>query len=123
VRPRPLSITLVGWLFVLTGVIGLAASAWKVVEDVRTAAGAVAHPLGDFAWAAGSAVVAAAGGAGALRGLGWARWALAAWMGFHVGLSLVHSVEQLVVHCAIFAPLTYLLFRRRAAAFFGGRDA
>ncbi len=71
---------------------------------------------------AGSAnLLAAVGGGLVLRHVSWARWLLAAWMVFHVGLSAFHSVQELLVHVAIFIPLTYFLFRRQAAEYFDAR--
>ena len=40
-----------------------------------------------------------------------------------VGLSLLHSWPQLLVHCAFFAPILYLLFRRSMEPYFHGANA
>ena len=42
---------------------------------------------------------------------------------FHIGLSLVHSLLELLTHVAIFAPILYLLFRRSAEPFFRAETA
>ena len=117
---RPLSIALVGWLFVATGGIVVVTSLVKLSNSAGSGGGAgpSAHELRDFAWAAGSGVLAAVGGAFTLRGHDWARWILVVWMVGHLALSLAHSVSQLLVHVAIFAPLLFLLFRRPASAYF-----
>ena len=41
-----------------------------------------------------------------------------AWMLLHVILSLFHSLGETAAHCAIFAPLAYLLFRKSSSSFF-----
>jgi hypothetical protein len=43
-------------------------------------------------------------------------------MVFHIGLSVLHSAVQLLLHTAIFAPLTYLLFRRAIDPWFRPKD-
>jgi hypothetical protein len=126
VRRRPLSIAITGWLFVLTGLAGILVAAYRLGDPAtRSAAPPHAHHLRDFAWAAASGVVSLAGGAFALRGRAWARWALAAWMAGHVVLSAMHSMEQLAVHSAIFAPLACFLFGRAGSKYFrwGGAGA
>jgi len=44
-------------------------------------------------------------------------------MAFHIVLSAMHDLPQLLVHCAIFGPILYVLFRRPATAFFTCRRA
>lgn len=73
------------------------------------------------AWA--TRVLGLIGGVGLLQGRNWARWLLVAWMVFHVGLSLFHSMAELLTHVAIFTPLGYLLFRREAQLYFDPAEA
>lgn len=117
---RPLSITLVGWLFVATGCIGIGAG---LVRLSRAAEGMSAHELGDFAWVVLSGLLAIAGGAFTLRGRAWGRWCLVTWMAGHLVLGVMHSSTHLFVHLAIFTPLLFLLFRPPASAFFRGARA
>jgi hypothetical protein len=118
----PLSIAIVGWLFVVVGVSGLGASAKWVYDAARE--GRIdaldAHEWRDFGYAAASRLLALVGGAFLLKGKSWARWVLLAWMAFHIVLSVMHSWSMLLVHCAIFAPITYLLFRRSASEYLAG---
>jgi hypothetical protein len=58
------------------------------------------------------------GGTFVLRGQNWARWLLAAWMAFHVAIS-VGKPTALVAHLAIFGFIAFLLFRPPASAHFG----
>jgi hypothetical protein len=39
-------------------------------------------------------------------------------MVFHIGLSLLHSLPELLTHLAIFLPLLHLLFRRSTTPYF-----
>ena len=41
-----------------------------------------------------------------------------AWMAFHVGLSAFGTVQELVIHCVIFAGIVWLLFRADSRSYF-----
>ena len=112
---RPLSITLVGWLFVVAGATGLAYHA----GEFRT------RPPGEFALVCLIRLLAVVGGAFLLRGRSWARWLLIGWLAYHAVLSAFHSPVELAVHAGLLAVIGYLLLRPRASAYFrsarGGR--
>jgi hypothetical protein len=36
----------------------------------------------------------------------------------HVGISVLHSLGEVLAHCAIFLPILYLLFRRPIEPYF-----
>ena len=88
-----------------------------------SAGGPDRHETLDYVYAASSQILALVGGAFLLAGRDWARWVLVVWMAAHLVLSAVHSAEQLLVHCALFTPIVYFLFRRRASEFFAARSA
>ena len=120
-RPiRPRAITLIGWLFVAVGAAGLLKDLWPLLtsEAAQQLAKLRADGLGDLGPAWTSRALAIVGGLGLLRGRRWARWLLAAWMLFHIGLSAVHSVERLTVHIVIFVPILYFMFRRASDRYF-----
>ena len=112
---RPLSITLVGWLFVATGCIGIGAG---LVRLLRARESTSVHELGDYAWVLLSGLIAIAGGALTLRGRPAGRWLLVVWMAGHLVLGLMHELTHLLMHIAIFAPLLFLLFRGSVEPFF-----
>lgn len=124
-RQRPRSITLVGWLFIAVGTVGLLNDVWPLLtaDAARQLAKLKADGLGDLGPAWTSRLLAIVGGAGLLRGHNWARWLLVAWMVFHIGLSILHSVPELLTHGVIFTPLLYLLFRRATEPWFHGETA
>jgi hypothetical protein len=111
-RARPISIAIVGWLFVAVGLVGLAGGTMMLLDE--TGEGFDAH----LAWATASQLASIVGGAFLLSGRNWARWLLVAWMAFHIVLSATHDVPKLLVRCAIFAPILYVLFRPATAGFF-----
>jgi hypothetical protein len=113
-RTRPRSITLIGWIFIAVGAVGLLKDVVPLVVPggARHLAALRAQGLAELGPAWGSSLLAMIGGAGLLRGANWGRWLLAAWMGFHIVLSALHTSEQLLVHLALFAPMAYLMFFR-----------
>jgi hypothetical protein len=115
----------VGWLFIAVGTVGLLNDVWPLLtaDAARQLAKLKADGLADLGPAWTSRLLAIVGGAGLLRGHNWARWLLVAWMVFHIGLSILHSVPQLLTHSVIFTPLLYLLFRRAAEPWFHGETA
>jgi len=114
-KKHPLSITVVGWLFIATGCIGLVSS---LMRWMHPASQPPAETDAQLFVAATSGLIALVGGAFSLRGVDWARWLLVAWMGFHLVLSLLHSALQLLMHVVIFAPLLFLLLRPSTSAYF-----
>ena len=114
-RARPISITIVGWLFVAVGAVGLFAQTRKLLDSAAFD--------DDMAYATASELASLLGGAFLLDARNWARWLLVAWMAFHLVLSAVHDLPKLLVHVAIFAPILYVLFRAPGAAFFTRRRA
>jgi hypothetical protein len=111
---RPLSVTLVGWLFVLVGGGGIVMQLAQLLNsgplDDRG--------LRDLAIVSTLRLIALVAGAMILRGADWARWLLAVWMAYHVWISLQHSWTEAAMHAVIFGALLYVLLRRNAAAYF-----
>jgi hypothetical protein len=115
-NPRPSSITVIGWLFVCVGVVSLV----RHLASFVMTAGSAGDPreLRDVVYASISALVALASGMFMLRGCNGARWICAAWMVFHIFLSISHSQIQLLTHVILFTPILYFLFRAPANIYF-----
>src|SRR5689334_18377867 len=107
---RPIVVTLMGWLFIAVGIIGIVYHAPEIklppVVDAELTLGLVVR------------VLAVVGGIFLLRGASWARWLLVLWLAYHVVLSFFHSMPQLILHSILLVALTYLLFARPAAGYF-----
>lgn len=116
----PPSIRVIGWIFIAVGVVSMLKDLWPLLtpDAARQLAKLKADGLADLGPAWTSRLLAIVGGAGVLHGRNWARWLLVAWMAFHIGLSMLHSVSELLVHAVIFTPLLFLLFRRSAEPYF-----
>ncbi len=105
---RPLSVTIIGCIFIAAGVIGFAYH----VTEFRTL------PALEYVWVCLLRLLAILGGVFLLRGQNWARWLLLVWLAYHVVLSAFHSTSELVMHGVLFVVIAYLLLRPRATAYF-----
>jgi hypothetical protein len=108
---RPLSVTLIGCLFIVAGVIGLAYHATEF--NAR----AIDYGL---IWVLCLRLLAVVGGIFMLRRRNWARWLLLLWMSYHVILSAFHSASELITHSVLLAAIAYWLLRPRTSAYFRG---
>jgi hypothetical protein len=117
-RPRP--ITIIAWFFVAAGIAGLLNDLWPLMTSGAAAqmAKLKADGLADLGPAWTTRALAIVGGIWLLRGRNWARWLLVAWMAFHIVLSAFQSWDKLVIHCLIFTPILYLLFRSSSEGYF-----
>ena len=117
---RPRAITAAAWVFIVVGAGGIL----KDVLPLLGPGGAsalegllVEGPVGlALIWTV--RLLAVIGGALVLNARSSGRWLLAAWMAFHVGLSLFHSPLEAAAHIAIFSGLAYVLFRQQATNYF-----
>ncbi len=117
---RPRAIVAAAWLFIVVGAGG-------ILNDVLPLLGPGAASAREALLVEGRMglaliwtvrLLAVIGGALVLKRSNKGRWLLAAWMAFHVGLSLLHSPLAAAVHVAIFSALAYVLFRQQAANYF-----
>ena len=107
---RPLPVTIIAWLYVVAGVVGLAyhATEFKVARPFE----------GDVLWVCFVRLLAIVAGAFMLRGRNWARWLSIAWMAWHVVLSTFHPLSELIMHSVLLVMFGFFLFRPGASAYF-----
>ena len=112
---RPISVTVIGCIFIAAGVIGFAyhVSEFKPQRPFQY----------DLVLVSLVRLLAILGGVFVLRGKNWARWLLLAWIAFHVVLSAFHSLFELAVHGLLLAVIAYVLFRPPASAYFRSAGA
>ena len=107
---RPLSVTIVGWLFIAAGTIGMLYHAREID---------LAHPFAvELVLALIVRALAIVGGIFLLRGARWARWLVIAWLVYHVILSVFHPVGELVMHVLLLAVIGYFLWRKESSRHF-----
>jgi hypothetical protein len=102
---RPISVTMLGFLFIVAGLVGVA---YHLCE--RPADPAIV--LITFI-----RIVAVVGGVFLLRGHSWARWLLVGWLAFHV-VSALHSLSEMAAHGVLLIVVAYFLFTPPAAKYF-----
>src|SRR4030095_12881758 len=114
---RPLSITIVAWVFIIVGSVGLASGLFSVgrVAMISGSSGLDRHDFVDAALVTVSGLIATIGGAALLHGFRWARWVLVAWMAAHVVISMLHSIFEVAIHALFLLVLIYILFRPHAS--------
>ena len=107
---RPLPVTIIAWIYIVAGVVGLAYHAQKFKQM---------HPFeNDAAWICLVRLLAIVCGAFMLRGYNWARWLAIAWMAWHVYLSILHPLPELIMHSVLLVVFAFFLFRPQASAYF-----
>ncbi len=114
-QKRPLSITIISWLFILFGSIALLSG---VLPFVHMDAAQLAAELKSHWMVHLSRIVEIIGGVFMLYGHNWARWLMVAWILFHIVIGALHSPLQFVLHLVIFSVVLFFLFRRPASEFF-----
>ncbi len=107
---RPLSVTIISWLFIAVGTIALL---YHLTE-------LKAHHWFDheLIWVCFVRVLAIVAGLFMLRGHNWARWLLILWLAYHVILSAFHSPMEVIMHGLLLIVFAYFLFRRPASEYF-----
>jgi hypothetical protein len=113
---RPITVSIVGILFIIIGVLSLFKAVWPLVGG--NAARTTDHEFMDSGIVFVSAVVALISGVFVMRGLNWARWLCLLWMAFHVVVSVFHNTTELLVHLLWMLVLIVLLTFGKAGIYF-----
>ena len=107
-KHRPLSVTLISYLFIAAGVVGIIYHASEL-KDVATP---------EVSLVLFVRILAIIGGVFTLRGANWARWLLVAWIIYHVILSFFHSTAELIMHFVLSIVVIISLFYPKANTYF-----
>lgn len=106
----PLSITIIAWLFIVAGVVGIVYHAAEIHLNALFG--------NDLLFALVVRLLAVVGGIVMLRGANWGRWLLIAWLAYHVVLSYFHSWPQTAMHAVLLVVIAIILFRPEANRYF-----
>ena len=107
---RPIAVTPIAVIYILTGV----AAAADHLIGFR-----IQHPFQyDILWVEIVSLIAILCGAFMLRGCNWARWLAIAWIAFHVALTAFHTLPELAIHSLFLAVIAYFLLRPEAGRYF-----
>ena len=107
-KHRPLSVTLISYLFIAAGVVGIIYHASEL-KDIATP---------EISWVLFVRMLAIIGGALTFRGVHWARWLLVVWIIYHVILSFFHSTDELIMHFILSIVVVLSLFNPKANTYF-----
>jgi hypothetical protein len=112
---RPLSVILIGCIYIATGAIGLVyhLSKYRLQDPFEY----------DIVWIALVELIAITAGIYMLRGRNWARWLAIAWIAFHVVLSAFGPRSELLMHLLLCVVFAYFLFRPQATRYFHAAGA
>ncbi len=103
---RPLTVTILGCLFIAVGLVGLL---YHLTEK----------PLGSWIVLISCIrVLAIVGGIFLIKGRNWARWLLLAWLVLHVGISALHSLSETVAHVVLLIAIAYFLLTPPTSKYF-----
>lgn len=109
-KKRPLPTTIISWLLIATGSLGLI---FHITQVKRW------QPFPqDIIWIAVVEAMAIVSGTYMLRRRDWARWLAIGWIGLHVVISIFNSWQQVAVHSLLLALFAYFLFRADARQYF-----
>jgi hypothetical protein len=118
---RPLSITVISWIFIAFGGIALLIALLPLADSA--AAQRITENPFEFWLIQVTQILAVLCGVFMLYGFNWARWLLVVWVGYHLILSVMHSPLELLLHSLLFAVVLYFVFRPQASAYFRGTRA
>ncbi len=103
--------TVLGCVFILAGLVGLAYHlSDKPVDHWIVLISAVR-------------IIAVVGGIFLLLGHGWARWLLLAWLALHVVVSAFHSVSETLAHVVLLMVVSYFLLGSGASKYFKSKPS
>jgi hypothetical protein len=112
---RPISITIISWVFIVFGIVALFTGLLPRVNI--TAAQRVAEFKGHW-FVHLSRLLMIVIGVFMLYGRNWARWLMVPWLAFHVVVGFLHSPVQLLTHLLLAVVIVYFLFRPPASVYF-----
>lgn len=114
-KARPLSITIISWLFMIFGSIALLSGLLPFVgaNTAQLIAELKQHWMVHL-----SRLVQVLSGLFMLRRHNWARWLLVVWVVFHIVVGALHGWIQFLIHILIFSVILFFLFRPRANEYF-----
>jgi hypothetical protein len=94
---RPLPVTILGCLFIVSGLVGLV---YHLLDN----------PLDrGIVFISIVRAIAVVGGVFLLKGHNWARWLMLAWLAFHVVVSAFHSLSEFLPHVVLLMVVGYFL--------------
>ncbi len=119
-KKRPISVTIISWIFIIFGALMFIAALLPLFGIGASQASAVpiAKSIFDLSLVLIIRLLAVICGVFMLKGSNWARWVLIIWTGFHVIISIGGAPFVLIMHSLIFVIVLYLLLRPAVSYYF-----
>lgn len=103
---RPFEVTFLGWLFITVGIFS------TTYHLLRGSLDRWVIPIVLVG------VIAVVAGILLLRGVGWSRWVLLAWLAFHVVAIALESLSGALSHLLLLVVVGYFLLGPRTSGYF-----
>jgi uncharacterized membrane protein HdeD (DUF308 family) len=103
---RPFQVTMLGWLFIVVGILSTTYHLLKSSLDRWTVPIVLVG------------IIAIVAGVFLLRGARWARWLLLAWLAFHVVVSALNSLSDALPHVVLLLVVGYFLLGPPTSKYF-----
>jgi hypothetical protein len=113
-KNRPLPIIIVSALFILTGCVGIANSIKDFLEPN--------DKLYQLVWILFVRILAVVCGLLLLFRINWARWLAIAWLVYHVVISALNSIPQMIAHIVFLIIVSVLLFLPVSSIYFQNKN-
>jgi len=107
---RPITVVIVGMLFILAGCFGIAAH----VKDFSQPG----LKLGELIWVFIVRLLAIICGILLFLRVDWARWLAVIWLLYHVIIGALHSSSEMIMHIVLLIVVAILLFVPVSSAYF-----
>ena len=122
---RPLSITLISWIFIVFGITAFITSLLPVfgIDTFHSTAEFKSYSPFIYTLILMLRLMAAICGIFMLYAANWARWLLALWLIVHVIISIWNSSFELVIHILLLILVSYYLFRPQSTAYFKSKKS
>ena len=109
-KNRPLPVIIVSILFILAGGVGLAYHVKELVEFNNN--------LNETIWILFLRILAVVCGLLLLFRIKWARWLAIAWLVYHIIISALNSISEMIAHILLLILVSVLLFLPVSSAYF-----
>ena len=107
---RPITVVIVGMLFILAGCLGIAYHAKEFFQP--------GIKLSESVWVLIVRLLAVICGVLLFLRVGWARWLAVIWLLYHVIIGAQHSTSDMLMHLGLLIVVAVLLFVPVSSAYF-----
>lgn len=118
-KKRPLSITIISWLFLIFGIVMCILAVIPYFQSGSAGFSSLtAVGWGELTLLFIIRAISTVCGVYMLIGYNWARWLFVVWLVFHIAISIQSSAWVIIGHTLIAIVVIFFLFRPAASAWF-----